>query len=131
MVRDLSGVVQREPDANMGVLITLNEPTRGMVADAAASGFLEKSAHGRLPRIQIVTVADLLDGRLPKMPPLPDLIRSAPRSSAARNRDQLELFLPLAGSGPITKEGEIVDPRFLRFGSAKASRAANTPSTDG
>lgn len=120
MVRDLSGVVQRETDANMGVLITLNDPSKGMVADAAAAGFVEKSAHGRLPRIQIVTVADLLDGRLPKMPRLPDPVRTAPRSNAARNRDQLELFLPVVGSGrPITKDGEIVDPRFLRFGDAK------------
>jgi adenine specific DNA methylase Mod len=118
MVRDLSGVVQREPDANMGILVTLNEPSRGMSADAAAAGFVEKSAHGRLPRIQIVTVADLLDGRFPKMPPLPEPVRSAPRSTAARNRDQLELFLPLVGIGPTTKEGEIIDPRFLRFGSA-------------
>ncbi len=119
MVRDLSGVVQREPDANMGILITLNEPSKGMISDAAAYGFAEKSAHGWLPRIQIVTVADLLDGRLPKMPRLPDPVRSAPRSHAARDRDQLELLLPIPGDRPIAREGEIVDPRFLRFGPTK------------
>jgi site-specific DNA-methyltransferase (adenine-specific) len=90
-----------------------------MIADAAAAGFVEKSAHGRLPRIQIATVADLLDGRFPKMPRLPEPVRIAPRSKAARDRDQLELLLPLSGSGPVTKDGEIVDPRFLKFGAAK------------
>jgi len=117
MVRELSGVVQREEDANMGILVTLAEPTRAMLSDAAGSGFVEKSAHGRLPRVQVVTVADLLDGRFPKMPPLPQPV-VRPRSKSARDRDQLELLLPLAGSGPLNEKGEILDPRFLALGNA-------------
>jgi site-specific DNA-methyltransferase (adenine-specific) len=121
MVRDLNGVVQREQDAIMGILITLNEPSKGMTTDAAASGFVEKSAHGRLPRIQIVTVADLFYGRRPKMPRLPEPMRATPRSQAARNRDQLELLLPIGGEAiPVpVKEGVIVDPRFMTFGSSR------------
>lgn len=115
MVRELSGVVQRE-NASMGILVTLVDPTRAMLADAAGAGFVEQSAHGRLPRVQIATIADLLDGRLPKMPPLPRPPETAHRSGAARNRDQLELLLPLPGDGPTEAE-IIVDPRFMRLGS--------------
>lgn len=116
MVRELSGVIQRE-DAEMGILVTLNEPTRAMVADAAGAGFVEKSAHGRLPRIQIVTVADLVDGRLPKLPPLP-VAHDGPRQRVRkRDNDQLELMLPFAGSGGLRAEdGGMIDPRFVKFG---------------
>ena len=65
MVRDLRGVIERE-DAEMGVLITLENPTSPMASEAAAAGFVRKSAHGRLPRIQIVTIEEILDGRTPK-----------------------------------------------------------------
>ena len=113
MVRELNGVIQRE-DAEMGVLITLAEPTRAMIADAAGAGFVQKSAHGRLPRIQIVTVGDLLDGRCPKLPPLP-VVEDGPRQRPRkRDRDQLELMLPFSGaSGLRTEEGGMIDPRFL------------------
>ncbi len=118
MVRELSGVIQRE-DAEMGVLITLVEPTRAMIADAAGAGFVQRSAHGRLPRIQIVTVADLLDGRMPKLPPLP-VVQDGPRARPRkRDRDQLEMILPFAGSGGLRMEdGTMIDPRFLQLAQA-------------
>lgn len=117
MVRELSGVVQREPDANMGILVTLVEPTKSMLQDAAGAGFVERSAHGRLPRVQVVTVADLLDGRFPKMPPLPQPISVAGKrkTSKTRDKDQLELLLPIPGSGVVTDTGATVDPRFLKL----------------
>src|SRR5690606_24547637 len=68
--RELRGTIERE-EAEMGILITLAQPTRAMMADAAAAGFVSKSAHGRLPRLQIVTIEDLLAGLLPKLPALP------------------------------------------------------------
>src|SRR5581483_11770611 len=46
MVRDLRGVIERD-DAEMGVLVTLAEPTRPMLAEAAAAGFVRRSAHGQ------------------------------------------------------------------------------------
>lgn len=115
MVNELNGVVQRE-NAEMGVLVTLAEPTRGMVAAAAGAGFVEKSAHGRLPRVQIVTVGDLIDGRLPKLPPLP-LAQDGPRiRPRKRDRDQLEFMLPFAGaSGLRTEDGIMIDPGFLEL----------------
>lgn len=116
MVRDLRGVIERE-DADMGVLISLAEPTPAMIAEAASAGFVSKSAHGRLPRLQIVTVADMLDGRLPKLPPLPieHLVRGpAPRRKKA-HPDQIELLLPFQGQREVIDRGEFVDPRYINF----------------
>lgn len=60
-IRDLSGVLMRE-SAQIGVLISFEEPSAGMRSEAADSGFYE-SAWGQHPRIQLRTVRDLLDGK--------------------------------------------------------------------
>lgn len=115
MVRELSGVVQRE-GADMGILVTLTDPTKSMISDAAGAGFVPKSAHGKLPRIQIATVGDLLDRRFPKLPPLPQPVEMMPRSRAARDRDQMEMLLPISGHGVLTDAGAFRDPRFMKVG---------------
>jgi len=62
-VRDLQGVLEREKAATGG-LITLREPTRPMLAEAAITGFYEsKDFPGRYPRLQILTIAELLAGK--------------------------------------------------------------------
>jgi DNA modification methylase len=62
-VRDLKGVLDREK-APIGALITLREPTRPMLTEAAATGFYEsKEFPGRYPRLQILTIAELLSGK--------------------------------------------------------------------
>jgi hypothetical protein len=66
-VRDLRGVVERERAA-MGVLLTMDAPTRAMRAEAAAAGFID-TLWGRYPRLQIRTVAELLEGRQLEAPP--------------------------------------------------------------
>ncbi|MGC9319433.1 MAG: DNA methyltransferase, partial [Armatimonadota bacterium] len=69
-VRDLRGVIERE-DAAIGVLITLEEPTRDMEREAAAAGFWSPERESvrqetgepvRVPRIQILTIKELLEG---------------------------------------------------------------------
>jgi len=65
-VRDLVGVLDREK-AEMGVLISFNEPTGPMRAEAASAGFY-KSLWGDHPRVQLITVAELLDGKRIDMP---------------------------------------------------------------
>jgi site-specific DNA-methyltransferase (adenine-specific) len=62
-VRDLKGVLEREKAA-IGALITLREPTKPMLTEAAAAGFYEsKDLPGRYPRLQILTIAELLAGK--------------------------------------------------------------------
>ncbi len=67
MVSDLRGVMEREK-APFAVFIALRNPTGPMIKEAAAAGFIE-TPFGKFPRMQIATVADLLDGKLPKLPP--------------------------------------------------------------
>lgn len=69
MVRDLIGTVNGEKAA-MGLLITLEEPTRGMVQAANQSGLYYAQAQGvNYPTVQIVTVSNLLAGKKPMLPP--------------------------------------------------------------
>lgn len=66
-VRDLRGVIERE-NAAVGVLITLQEPTKPMRTEAAAAGFYDSPGYGRFPRLQILTVEDLLAGGVIRYP---------------------------------------------------------------
>jgi len=69
-VRDLRGVLVRE-QAEIGVLITLEEPTRPMQGEAASAGFY-KTPYGNHPRLQILTIRELLEagGRIDYPPEL-------------------------------------------------------------
>lgn len=60
-VRDLAGVVRQE-NADIGVLISFDTPTKPMRSWAAGQGFYE-SPWGKHLRLQLLTVAELLDGR--------------------------------------------------------------------
>jgi len=60
-VRDLRGVVDRE-QAEIGVLITMQAPTQPMRTEAASAGFYE-SPWGQHPRLQLLTIDDLLSGQ--------------------------------------------------------------------
>jgi site-specific DNA-methyltransferase (adenine-specific) len=66
MVRDLKGTMDREKAA-MGLFLTLNEPTREMVKEAASAGLYETGGQ-KISRLQILTVADILDGKRPQAP---------------------------------------------------------------
>lgn len=65
-VRDLRGVMARE-EADFGVVVSLKPFTTGMRNEAASAGFYE-SAGERYSRMQLLTVAELLDGVRPHVP---------------------------------------------------------------
>ncbi|MEN6529569.1 MAG: DNA methyltransferase [Anaerolineaceae bacterium] len=67
-VRDLHGVIDREKAA-IGVLITMEEPTKPMRAEAASGGTYT-SPWGVHPKLQILTVKELLEGKKIDMPPV-------------------------------------------------------------
>jgi len=64
---ELRGVIDRE-DAQIGVLISLQPPTKPMRVEAASAGFYE-SPWRKHPRLQLLTVEELLDGAIIDMPP--------------------------------------------------------------
>ena len=116
MVRELEGVV-RGQGAQMGILITLAEPTQPMSKEASGYGFVQKSAHGRLPYIQIVTVEDLLKGRFPLLPPLPKPIAGVRKTHRSKEREQLEMLFDFDGvRQKVTDDADFVDPRLVQFG---------------
>jgi DNA modification methylase len=62
MVRDLAHVVKRER-AEIGLFVTLAEPSKPMITEAVKEGFYVSPQTGaQFPRIQILTIAGLLDG---------------------------------------------------------------------
>jgi DNA modification methylase len=67
-VRDLIGTVQTQK-AEMGVLITMATPSKGVV-DAVNHGgnYIWPANNATFPRIQVITVAELLAGKRPKTP---------------------------------------------------------------
>jgi len=67
MIDALKGVVEREK-AQIGVFITLSDPTKGMNEEALKAGFY-KSPWGQHPKIQILTIKELLAGKKIDYPP--------------------------------------------------------------
>jgi DNA modification methylase len=66
-LRDLRGVVERE-GAAIGVLLSMEEPTKPMRVEAADAGFYEGPWGQRYPRLQLITMSELLDGAGIEMP---------------------------------------------------------------
>jgi len=95
-VRDLRGVLDREKAA-IGVLITLDEPTAPMKAEAASVGFyVHKSNQQQYPRLQLRTVAELMTGKSLARPSaaaaIDETFREAPKAKA-KNDEQKQLKL--------------------------------------
>lgn len=67
-VRDLRGVLDRER-ASIGVLLSMDDPTQPMRVEAASAGFYDSPWGTRHPRIQLLTVAELLAGKRLDYPP--------------------------------------------------------------
>jgi site-specific DNA-methyltransferase (adenine-specific) len=67
MIRDLKGVMDREGDCEIGLFLSLYEPTQPMKTEAVNAGFYNWGER-RFPRLQIITVKDLLEGRYPMLP---------------------------------------------------------------
>jgi len=67
LIRDLAGTVGHD---KLGLFITLEEPTEPMKTAALAAGLYHNPLmNTHHPRIQIITIAELLDGKSPNLPP--------------------------------------------------------------
>ncbi len=68
-IRDLKGTLERE-GAQIGIYITLEEPSRDMVTEAVTAGMYHSEIWDKdYPRIQILTIEELLNGSEVKLPP--------------------------------------------------------------
>lgn len=83
-VRDLRGVLDREK-AEIGVLITLEPPSKPMTKEAASAGFYKSPAFEDRPfeRIQILTIEEMLAGKRIDFPRLLETtFKQAPKAKA-------------------------------------------------
>ena len=88
MVRDLAHVVEREK-AKIGVFITLADSTGAMRTEAVKTGYYE-TLYGKYPKIQILTIRELFEGKQPNIP----LVDSSSFKKASKEKvgDQDKLF---------------------------------------
>jgi site-specific DNA-methyltransferase (adenine-specific) len=75
------------------VFITLETPSKDMLAEAASAGFYSSPGWQRdYPRLQILTIADFLNGAEIKMPPAYGTFKQAPKAKG-KDAEQKELGL--------------------------------------
>ena len=93
-IRDLRGVVEREKAA-IGLLICLNDPTRPMRTEAAGAGFYESPWQTKHPKIQILTIEELLAGKTIDIPPSRDIrtFKKAPKAKKKPSGGMQNMFL--------------------------------------
>ncbi len=88
LIRDLVGTVQRE-QAEIGVFITLEAPGEPMRTEAVSAGFYRSPGFNTdYPRIQILTVEELLHGARVQMPPPYGTFKQAERVKPPANSEQ-------------------------------------------
>ena len=69
----------------MGVFITLEPPSQAMEKEAVSAGFYRSPGWGKdYPRLQILTIGDLLAGAEVKMPPTMTTFRQAGKADRER-----------------------------------------------
>ena len=100
-IRDLVGVISREK-AEIGAFLSLEPPTSPMRREAASAGFYE-SPWGKHPRIQLLTIEDLLGGKSIDYPQDTDVtFKKAER--VRPNPSEKQKILPMEGE-PSEKRG--------------------------
>lgn len=94
-LRDLRGVLDREKAA-IGVLITLEEPTKPMRVEAASAGFYKSFGGNQFPKLQLITVGELLNGGRVNMPGWHES-RTFKRAPKAKGKKTEQHSLPFEG----------------------------------
>ncbi|MBX3266908.1 MAG: restriction endonuclease [Acidobacteria bacterium] len=90
-IRDLVGTVEREKAA-IGIYLTLEPPTKPMEKEAAEAGFYHSEGWNKdYPKIQILTVEDILNGKQPDLPPSIATFKQAAKVSGD-DKSQNQLF---------------------------------------
>jgi site-specific DNA-methyltransferase (adenine-specific) len=90
-IRELSAVVTRQKAA-MGIFITLEEPTSEMIKEMKAEDpYVMKVLRISFPRIQIVTIEQLLRGINPQLPETASAFQQAPLASRTSDHSNYKL----------------------------------------
>jgi len=77
-IRELRDVINRQKVA-MGIFITLEEPTSEMIKEEKATDpYKSPIWNTEYPRIQVLTIEQLLKGEKPNRPPISNMFKEAP-----------------------------------------------------
>jgi len=114
-VRELRAVIDQQ-GADMGVLVSLADPSQQATNAALSAGFV-RTAHGEFQRIQISPVRDLFERRLPRLPVSAPaaLLRPPPPPKKKKDR-QLGFTFTFEGhryQRPPIEDGVVIDPRVM------------------
>ena len=102
-IRDLVGVISREK-AEIGAFLSLEPPTSPMRREAASAGFY-KSPWGKHPRIQLLTIEDLLGGKSIDYPKDTDVtFKKAQRVRS--NPSEKQKILPMGGDSSENRNSD-------------------------
>ena len=85
-IRSFARTMERD-EAPLGVFIALEQPTAGMLSEAAALGRWKMPGSSKeYPVLQIVTIEDLFRGKLPDLPDTSDTLKRAKRVIREREK---------------------------------------------
>jgi hypothetical protein len=92
-IRSLRGAVEREK-AEIGVFLCFQDPTRPMIREAAEAGLYTAPDGSKYPKLQILTIQEILDGKQPEYPRFAHSVtfKQAPKARAAHKQSTLSLF---------------------------------------
>lgn len=91
-IRELRDTVSRQRAA-MGIFITLEEPTSEMIKEVKVTEpYISPVWHHEYPKLQILTVEELLKGKRPSMPQVENSFKKAPTEERATRSTSAKLF---------------------------------------
>ena len=91
-IRELRDTVSRQRAA-MGIFITLEEPTSEMIKEVKVTEpYISPVWHHEYPKLQILTVEELLKGKRPSMPQVENSFKRAPTEERATRSTSAKLF---------------------------------------
>jgi site-specific DNA-methyltransferase (adenine-specific) len=91
MVQQLKGAMENEKAA-IGLFVTLEDPTQPMKLEADRAGIYHSELWDQdYPKVQILSIRELLAGRHPELPPskLPTFQKAQPHLGAAGEQEKL------------------------------------------
>jgi site-specific DNA-methyltransferase (adenine-specific) len=87
-IRELRDVVSRQKGA-IGIFITLEEPTSEMIKEMKATEpYISPKFNQEFPKIQILTIEELLKGKRPQLPPTMSPFKEALNEKRVENTRQ-------------------------------------------
>lgn len=114
-VRELRAVVDQQ-GADMGVLVSLADPSKDAV-NAALSAGVVRTVHGEFHKLQLAPMRELFEGRRPRLPvPAPAALLRPPKGPKKKADKQLNFTFAFGGHNyqrPASEDGVVLDPGLL------------------